>query len=149
MSKIILVSLLTRIKTILRSSKCLIIAIPEILTCIEVMYSFAFSFFTIYVNVFLFYGLLRYHRWCFVCTCHVVSLEDAGSSISIITTSRSTRFSILVSVTLALHMKKLPSKTAVLRDCSWVVFADLHWAIFISGIDYYHLRKELRIWVPF
>jgi len=149
MSKIILVSLLTRIKTILRSSECLIIAIPEILTSIEVMYSFAFSFFTIYVNVFLFDRLLWNHWGCFVCTCHVVSLEDAGCSISVITTSRSTRFSILLPLTLALHMKKLPPKTAVLRDCSWVVFADLHWAIFISWIDYYHLRKELRIWVPF
>lgn len=59
MSKIILVSLLARVKTVLCFTKCLIIAIPEILTSIEVMYSLAFCFFTIDVDVFLLDGLLR------------------------------------------------------------------------------------------
>ena len=112
------------------------------------MYSFTFSFFTIYVNVFLFGRLLWRHRWCFVCTCHVVSFEDAGCSVIVVTTSRSTRLSIILPITLALHMKKLSAKTTVLRDCSWVVLAGLHWTIFISWIDYYHLREELRIGIP-
>jgi hypothetical protein len=84
MSKIILVSLLTRVKTILRLAECPVIAIPEVLASVEVVDSLAFRLFTVYVDVLLLCRLLRNQRRCLVGTRHVVSLEDARCAIRVV-----------------------------------------------------------------
>lgn len=118
-----------RVEAILCLPESSIIAIPEILTSIEVVDAFTFSLLAIDVDVLLLDGWVEERRGRFVLlpTGHVVSFEDASSLRAVVAVGGSGPPSGLPllshpAIIHLLHAEQLPSKAAILRNGPHVVW---------------------------